>query len=46
MGGVETAPISIHGKSHSLSLTLPPLSLLVFKKEKSKQKEEIHKSRR
>ena len=33
MGGVETAPISIHGKSHSLSLTLPPLSLLIFKKD-------------
>lgn len=33
MGGVETAPISIHGKSNSLSLTLPPLSLLIFKKD-------------
>ncbi|MBN2245854.1 MAG: 1,4-alpha-glucan branching protein GlgB [Candidatus Aminicenantes bacterium] len=46
MGGVETAPVSFQGRSHSLSLTLPPLSLLIFKKEKSKPKEERHKNRR
>lgn len=32
-GGVKADPIKIHGRQHSLSLTLPPLSILVFKKE-------------
>jgi 1,4-alpha-glucan branching enzyme len=30
LGGVETAPVAAHGRYHSLSLTLPPLSVLVF----------------
>jgi len=30
MGKAEAHPISSHGHSHSLSLTLPPLSVLVF----------------
>jgi 1,4-alpha-glucan branching enzyme len=33
MGGVESATIPMHGKEHSLSLTLPPLGILFFKNE-------------
>ncbi len=32
-GSVEARPEPIHGRSYSLALTLPPLSVLVFKKE-------------
>lgn len=32
LGGVEAQPSPIHGKDLSLSLTLPPLSLLIFKR--------------
>src|SRR5512136_638748 len=28
LGGAEAAPIAIHGRYHSLSLTLPPLAVL------------------
>ena len=31
MGGVEAAPLPAHGRMHSLTLTLPPLSVLYFK---------------
>ncbi len=31
-GGVEATPIPFHGKYHSLSLTLPPLGVLVLKR--------------
>ncbi|MFH1338897.1 MAG: 1,4-alpha-glucan branching protein GlgB [Candidatus Omnitrophota bacterium] len=31
LGGLKTAPVSFHGKYHSLSLTLPPLSIVIFK---------------
>jgi 1,4-alpha-glucan branching enzyme len=31
-GGLNADPVPFHGRSHSLSLTLPPLGLLVFKK--------------
>lgn len=31
MGGAETAPIPIHGMRDSLSLTLPPLGIIVLK---------------
>ena len=31
-GGLDADPVPIHGRSHSLSLTLPPLGLLIFKK--------------
>ena len=34
MGGLQTDPVGAHGRNHSLSLTLPPLSVLFFKKEK------------
>ncbi len=30
-GGVETSAKPVHGKKHSISLTLPPLSILFFK---------------
>jgi 1,4-alpha-glucan branching enzyme len=33
MGGVEAAPLSLHGRSHMLTLTLPPLSALFLKSE-------------
>ena len=33
LGGSEAVPIPSHGKYHSLSLTLPPLSILFFKSE-------------
>jgi len=32
MGGAEAAPVPAHGRMHSLSLTLPPLSVLYFRK--------------
>jgi 1,4-alpha-glucan branching enzyme len=31
LGGVEAAPMPLHGRPHSLALTLPPLSALFFK---------------
>jgi 1,4-alpha-glucan branching enzyme len=31
LGGVEAAPVPLHGRSHSLTLTLPALSALYFK---------------
>lgn len=31
LGGVEAAPIPLHGRSHSLTVTLPPLGALFFK---------------
>ncbi len=37
-GGVEADPVSAHGKSHSLRLTLPPLSVLFFKRETEAEK--------
>jgi 1,4-alpha-glucan branching enzyme len=33
LGGVGTEPVPFHGKADSLNLTLPPLSLLIFKRE-------------
>ncbi|MDP3028523.1 MAG: 1,4-alpha-glucan branching protein GlgB [Deltaproteobacteria bacterium] len=32
-GGIEAAPVPAHGHYHSLSLTLPPLSVVFFKSE-------------
>ncbi|TLD41239.1 MAG: 1,4-alpha-glucan (glycogen) branching enzyme, GH-13-type [Candidatus Jettenia ecosi] len=37
-GGVEAAPIPAHGRSHSLSLTLPPLGIVFFKSEGEKKR--------
>ena len=33
MGGVETVPIPLHGRSNSLTIILPPLSVSFFKNE-------------
>ncbi len=33
LGGVEAVPNPIHGRPFSLELTLPPLSVLIFKRE-------------
>ena len=33
LGSVEAVPEPLHGRSHSLRLTLPPLGVLVFKRE-------------
>jgi 1,4-alpha-glucan branching enzyme len=33
MGGAEAAPLSLHGRSHMLTLTLPPLSAVFLKSE-------------
>ena len=30
-GGIEAAPVPVHGRTHSLCLTLPPLGVLFFK---------------
>jgi len=35
-GGVEAAPVPMHGKDHSLSITLPPLGIVIFGKERKK----------
>ena len=37
VGGAETEPVPCHGRDHSLSLTLPPLGLLVFKRHHATQ---------
>jgi len=31
LGGVETVPIQLHGRPHSITLTIPPLAALYFK---------------
>jgi 1,4-alpha-glucan branching enzyme len=33
LGGVEAAPVAVHGHYHCLVLTLPPLAILMFKRE-------------
>ena len=33
LGGVESTPVPLHGRYHSLSLTLPPLGMVVFKQQ-------------
>jgi 1,4-alpha-glucan branching enzyme len=35
-GGVEATPVPMHGKYHSLSITVPPLGMVIFKKEGKK----------
>ena len=34
LGGVDAAPLPAHGRMHSLSLTLPPLSVVLLKAAK------------
>ena len=36
LGGIEASPLPSHGRSHSLSLTVPPLGILVFKRKQAK----------
>jgi 1,4-alpha-glucan branching enzyme len=31
VGGVEAAPVPLHGRTHSLTITLPPLSVVFFR---------------
>ena len=35
LGGVEAQPVAAHGRPQSLSITLPPLSILFFKPVRS-----------
>ncbi len=35
LGGVEAVPFPAHGRSHSVTLTLPPLAIVFFKPEAS-----------
>ncbi len=35
MGGVEASPLPLHGRSHSLALTLPPLAALFLESGES-----------
>jgi len=37
LGGVESAPVAVHGRYHSLTLLLPPLATLMFKCEVSNE---------
>lgn len=41
LGGLSSKPIASHGRTHSLELTLPPLSVLVFKHDTPSSKEII-----
>ena len=34
MGGLRATPVSWHGRTHSLNVTLPPLGMVVFKSTK------------
>lgn len=31
LGGIEASPVSFHGRRNALVMTLPPLSMVVFK---------------
>ncbi len=44
LGGVETTPVAAHGHYHSLLLTLPPLSVLIFRQDRGANPERILKS--
>jgi len=37
MGGVEAAPVPMHGRPYSLNLTLPPLAVVFLKSERGRQ---------
>jgi 1,4-alpha-glucan branching enzyme len=43
MGGVEASPVPLHGRSHSLTLNLPPLGM-VFLKAPEPAKEDIEEA--
>ena len=36
-GGVESVPVSAHGRYHALNLTLPPLGLLMLEPEAAQE---------
>jgi 1,4-alpha-glucan branching enzyme len=36
LGGVRAAPISWHGRTHALNISLPPLAMVVFKGSRSR----------
>jgi 1,4-alpha-glucan branching enzyme len=40
MGGVEASPLPLHGRSHSLALTLPPLAALFLERRDAVEAEE------
>ena len=44
LGGVESTPVAAHGHYHSLLLTLPPLSVLIFRQDSGVSPERILKS--
>jgi 1,4-alpha-glucan branching enzyme len=33
IGGVDAAPVACHGRDYQLTLTVPPLGMLVFKRK-------------
>ncbi|HYU35633.1 MAG TPA: alpha amylase C-terminal domain-containing protein [Thermoanaerobaculia bacterium] len=35
MGGVDAVPVPLHGRTHSLTLTLPPLGVVFLKRSPS-----------
>lgn len=37
LGGVKANPVTFHGKGNSISITLPPLSIIVFKKGREQE---------
>ncbi|HYX23663.1 MAG TPA: 1,4-alpha-glucan branching protein GlgB [Thermoanaerobaculia bacterium] len=39
-GGVEARPIPLHGRTHSLALTLPPLGVLFLQREEGKDRDD------
>jgi len=46
MGGVDAVPVPLHGRTHSLTLTLPPLGVVFLKREPSEVHGEEGDSRR
>ena len=39
MGGVNAVPIPLHGRSHSLTLSLPPLGMVFLKRDREPSEE-------
>lgn len=44
LGGAEATPEPLHGRSHSLTLSLPPLGVLFLQREKDEGDEEYERS--
>jgi len=34
LGGIEASPLSMHGRFHSLNITVPPLAVVVFRRKR------------